>query len=72
MNDLIRLLLTWMETGICSILHFQPSVSDLDIANFGSLGEIIEIFGPGGRSEGHAGRFKITLIEQKATFWTRF
>ena len=30
MNDLIRLLLTWMETGICSILHFQPSVSDLD------------------------------------------
>ena len=36
MNDLIRLLLTWMETGICSILHFQPSVSDLDQANFGS------------------------------------
>ena len=65
MNDLIRLLLTWMETGICSILHFQPSVSDLDTVNFGSES-------PGGPSGGLVGRFEIIWIEQKVTFWTRF
>ena len=51
MNDLIRLLLTWMETGICSILHFQPSVSVLDKANFGSFREPSYIVGMADRPE---------------------
>ena len=44
MNDLIRLLLTWMETGICSILFIQPSVSELYTAKFDSFREPSDIF----------------------------